>query len=138
MKNLFYFDTSIWLDFFENRDELNFKKSQLVHKLLDKIIDENNKILYSDINLIELKILGYSTYELKDMFKELKAILVFLESTKQQVGKAKDISLKRNIPKRDALHALIARDSGAVLITYDKHFQKTLEIIKPKKPQDFI
>ena len=81
METLFYFDTSIWLDFFEDRDELNFKKSQLVHKLLNKIINENDKILYSDINLIELKVLGYSTYELENMFKELKAILIFVEST---------------------------------------------------------
>ena len=138
MKKLFYFDTSIWLDFFENRDEPNFQKGELVNKLLNKIINENDKILYSDINLIELKALGYSAYELKDMFKELKAILFFVESTNYQIGKAKDISAKRSIPKGDALHAIIARDNHAILITFDDHFKKIVDITKPYKPQDII
>ena len=138
MKKLFYFDTSIWLDFFENRNEPNFPKGELVNNLLNKIINENDKILYSDLNLIELKILGYSTYELKDMFKVLKAILIFVESTNSQIGKAKDISAKRSIPKGDALHAIISRDNHAILITFDNHFKKLVDIIKPHKPQEVI
>ena len=72
------------------------------------------------------------------MFKSLKLILIFVESTEKQIGKAKDLSLKRNIPKRDALHALIARDNNAILVTLDKHFQQIRDIIEPKRPQDLI
>ena len=134
----FYFDTSIWLDFFEDRDELNLPKGQWAHKLLNKILEQNSKIVVSDNNVYELRLIGYSQYEINDMFKNLKPLIIFVESTNKQIGKAKDIALKRKIPRRDALHALIARDNKAILITLDKHFQKIQDIIKTKRPKDVI
>jgi predicted nucleic acid-binding protein len=134
----YYFDTSIWLDFFENRNEPNFPKGKWARKLIDKIIKEDSKIIISDNIIYELKVLGNSQYEINDMFKPFKQIFIFTESTKKQLGKSKDLSFKRKIPKRDALHALIARDNKAILITLDEHFRKISDIIKPKKPKDFI
>ena len=61
-----------------------------------------------------------------------------MESTEKQARKAKDLSSKRDIPKGDALHALIARDNKATLVTLDNHFKKLLDITKPKRPQDLI
>ena len=133
-----YLDTSIWLDFFENRNEPNLPKGDWAHKLLDKITKNNDKVIYSDNNIYELNIVGYSTYELDNMLQPLKPILIFVESTEKQISKAKDLSLKRNIPKRDALHALIARDNKSILVTLDRHFQKIRDIVKPKRPQDLI
>ena len=72
------------------------------------------------------------------MLQPIKPILIFVESTEKQIGKAKDLALKRDIPKRDALHSLIARDNKAILITLDKHFQKLLDIIKPKSPKELV
>lgn len=106
--------------------------------MLNRIINGNNKILYSDINLIELKVLGYSIYELRNMFEELKPLLIFVESINSQIGKAKDISAKRHIPKGDVLHAILARDNRATLITFDNHFKKLGDIIKSYKPQEII
>ena len=105
---------------------------------MNKIIKNDNIIIYSDNNLFELIALGYSQYELEKMFGSLRPILFFVESTEKQIGQAKDLSFKRNIPKRDALHALIARDNKAILVTLDKHFQKLGGIIDPKRPQDLI
>ena len=59
-------------------------------------------------------------------------------STEKEKGVAKDLSFKRKIPWGDALHALIARDNGAVLIATDKHFQKMEDITKPIRPQEII
>lgn len=134
----FYFDTSIWLDFFENRDKPNLPKGKWAHELINKIIREDSKVIYSDHNLVELEIAGYSSYEIDNLFNKIKSILVFVESTEKEIGKAKDLSLKRNIPKGDALHALIARDNKSILITLDKHFQKVKDITKPNNPKDFI
>ncbi|MBS3110269.1 PIN domain-containing protein [Candidatus Woesearchaeota archaeon] len=61
-----------------------------------------------------------------------------MESTEKQTGKAKDLSSKRKVPKADALHAVLARDNKAVLVTLDKHFKKLSDISKPKRPQDLI
>ncbi len=138
MPEHFYLDTSIWLDFIEDRDEPNFPKSEWTHQLLNKITKNNDKVIYSDAVLFELNVAGYNSYEIKNIFKSIRQILIFVEATEKQVGKAKDLALKRDIPKRDALHAIIARDNKAVLITFDRHFQKLADIIQPKRPQDFI
>ena len=134
----YYLDTSIWLDLFENRNEPNQPKGDWAHKLLNKIIESNDALIYSDIVLLELRVVGYQSHEIKELFENIKPILMFSESTEKQVRKARDLSSKREIPKGDALHALIARDSKATLVTLDNHFKKLLDITKPKKPQDII
>jgi len=83
-------------------------------------------------------LIGYPIFDIKNIFKPFKPILIFVESTKKEIGKAKDLSLKRNIPKRDALHALIARDNRAILVTLDEHYKKLKDIIETKRPQDLI
>ena len=134
----YYLDTSIWLDFFENRNEPNLPIGDWAHKLLDKLIENNGKAIYSDILILELGLVGYQPDEIEKLFEDLKSILIFVESTEKQMRKAKDLSSKRNIPKGDALHALIARDNKALLITLDNHFKELLDITKPKRPQDII
>ena len=131
-------DTSIWLDFFENRNEPNLPKGNWAHKLLSKITENNDKAIYSDIVLLELGVAGYQFHEIEKLFEKIKPILIFAESTEKQARKAKDLSSKRDVPKGDALHALIARDNKATLVTLDNHFKKLVDIIKPKKPQDII
>ena len=132
----FYLDTSIWLDFLENRNEPNFPKGDLAKELISKIINEDDKIIFSDNNAVELKTIGYSDFEIEELFGTLP--LIYVESTGKEIGKAKDLALKRNIPKRDALHALIARDNNALLITFDNHFNKLIDIIMPHNPKEFI
>ena len=134
----YYFDTSIWLDFFEDRDEPNLPKGKWSTELIEKIIRNDDKIIYSEVVKDELIEQRYNLYEIDDLFQSLKKILIFTEVTKKQFGIAKDIALKRDIPTRDALHALIARDNKAVLVTLDHHFKKILDITKPNKPQDLI
>lgn len=55
MGKKFYLDTSIWLDFFENRDEPNLPKGQWANDLLNKIVKDDDLIIYSDNNLYELE-----------------------------------------------------------------------------------
>ena len=55
MRKVFYFDTSIWLDFLENRNEPNIPKGRWVQELVSRIIQSGHKIVYSDLNIIELK-----------------------------------------------------------------------------------
>ncbi len=135
---IYYFDTSIWLDFFENRDEPNFPKGELSHRLINKIINADDKVIYSDHVIIELKSLGFSIYDIKEMFRPLRRIIIYVNSTPKQFGKAKDIALKRNIPKGDALHALIARDNKAIMVTWDRDFQELKDIVDCNNPRDLL
>lgn len=134
----YYLDTSIWLDFFENRNEPGIPKGDWANEVINKIISEDDRIVYSDNVVYELEGLGYAQYQIIEMFSRLKEILIFVEATDKQIGKAKDLAAKRNIPKRDALHALIARDCKSTLITLDRHFREISDITKPVRPQDVI
>ena len=95
-------------------------------------------MIFSDNNIYELNLLGYPLYELGRIFRPLKPILLFVESTEKQNKKARDLSSKRDVPQRDALHALIARDNRSILVTLDRHFQKLRDITPPNRPQDLI
>ncbi len=81
---------------------------------------------------------GYSRYDLNDLFFPFKNNLIFIEANKEQVGRGRDISYKRNVPHGDAIHALIARDNNLNLITFDEHFKELSDITTPLKPQNFL
>jgi len=134
----FYFDTSIWLDFFEKRNEPSLPKGDFVIKLVDKILKNNFRIVYSEVVKNEMIELGYLRYDLEPLFFPLKSFLIYVESNKKQFGKAKDLSKKREIPLFDALHAILARDSRSTLITRDRHFDMIKDIIRTQKPEEFI
>lgn len=138
MKKEYYFDTSIWLDFFENRDKPNMPKSEWARKLVRKIISEKNKILISEAVKNELMGLSYSRYEIEMLFGPFRNNIVEIYTNKKQYGKAKDLKKKRKIPFLDALHAVLARDSKAIMVTRDLHFNKLLDITKYKKPEELI
>ncbi len=86
----------------------------------------------------ELKASDYGTFEIEDLFKPIRQILIYAEPTKKQYGKAKDLAAKRKVPLLDAMHAIIARDEKAILVSRDNHFKKLLDITKPKKPEEII
>ncbi len=138
MPKKYYFDTAIWLDFFESRDDPNIPKGEWARRLLRKIIENDERIVVSDHNLTEMNAIGYPVWEIDRLFKPLRPILVFVEASRKEIGKAKDLAQKRNVPKGDALHALIARDNKATLVTLDKHFQELKDLAEPKRPQDLI
>ena len=127
----YYFDTSIWIDIFEGRDRLS-------KKLLDKIIYEDNRIVYSQAIIAELIGFGYHFFDIKDLFRPFRYILTYVLIAKHNLGKAKDLASKRGIPKRDALHALLAREYRAILVTRDRDFERLRDIIISKRPEELI
>lgn len=138
MSKGYYLDTSIWLDFFENRNEPKIQKGTWAKMLIGKIINDNSKIILSEVVKNEMIALGYSRYEIEDLFKPFQRIIVNIYSTRRQFGLAKDLSKKRKVPLFDCLHAVLARDHRATMVTLDKHFNKLLDIIKYRKPNEII
>lgn len=128
----FYLDTSIWLDFFENRGN----NGNAAYKLLKFIINRNYKMIFSEAIKDELLEYGLSIEDIRGFLSIFKRNILCLYINKKQFGKAKDISNKRNIPVFDVLHAIIARDNSAVMITRDRHFDELLDIVKYKKPEE--
>lgn len=129
----FYFDTSIWLDFFEKRGE----HGETVLTLITKIIKEEFKIAYSDMTIKELRNLGYTNEEINSIFSVVKPNNIKrIHITKEQKEEAQKLALQRKLPKGDTIHAILARDNFVQLISRDKHFQKLKDITKVKKPEE--
>lgn len=138
MEKRYYFDTSIWLDFLEKRDEPNMPKGEWATRLVEKIIRERDKIIFSDVNMMELRGAGYSDFDMEDILDELDDIIIKVEASEKEIGRSKDLASKKGIPRGDALHALIARDNNSVLVTLDHDFKELTDIIKPYRTNDLV
>lgn len=135
MINEFYLDTSIWLDFYEKRGE-NGEKAL---KLIEGIIRENLTIYYSDLNIKELKDLGYSQEEIYEIFRIAKPDNIRkIHIYDKQIEEAEKIGKIRSVPIRDVLQAILCRDNFLELISRDKHFNQLRDITITKLPEDFI
>ncbi|MDO8642753.1 MAG: PIN domain-containing protein [Candidatus Woesearchaeota archaeon] len=131
----FYFDTSIWMDIYDERGH----NGEVARKLMEKIVMDDDIVLYSDAIVAELKKLGFSEYEINQMFSIAKPDHIRrVQSTKNQIEEAQRVAQQRDVPRRDALHAILARDHEAQLISRDWDFEKLRDITKAKKPEDLI
>lgn len=129
----FYPDTSIWLDVYEKRG----KNGELSLRLFSKIIKENLHIHYSDLNVKELKNLGYAS-EISKIFDVFKLNLRKVHIYKKQIDEANKISKAKNVPRKDVLQAILCRDNFLQLISRDRHFERLRDITIAKLPEDFI
>jgi len=118
----YYADSCIWIDFLEDRYKIN---------LFEECFKNKEELLISDVLMDEL-----SPYIKLDNMKiilyllDSKHLLCRVRSTPEQRIEAQNIAKERNIPPGDALHAIIARDYNATLVTRDKHFLQLRDICK--------
>jgi predicted nucleic acid-binding protein len=134
----YYFDTSIWMDIFENRKGFSGEPiGKYGRKLLATIILNNYHVVVSDETSKELS--DYcGSFMVNALLTNLgKNILkvVFTDSEKEEALRT---SQERNVPFGDALHAIIARDTHSVLIARDNHFRLLDDICPHFKPEDLL
>lgn len=135
MADVFYFDTAIWLDFYEKRGA----RGKAAKRLIRKIIEEDCLVLYSIMNIRELKKLGFFTSQIQNILSILKPDgIKFIQVSKSQIDECTKISSQRGVSKGDVLHAILARDNEANLITRDLDFKKLKDISIPRLPEEFI
>lgn len=131
----YYFDTSIWIDVYDKREY----NGEVAFRLLNKIIESNKIIIYSDVVVFELKRLGFSEYEINQMFGIAKPDHIKrINATPHQLQEAARLAKQRDIPLRDAAHAVISRDCMAQLVSRDRDFEKLKDITLTKRPEDLI
>ncbi len=131
----YYLDTSIWLDHYEKRG-MNGKNA---FKLILKIIEEDSLIIYSDFHIRELKHLGYDINEIYAIIKIAKpGNIKKVQINRNQSEEAKQLASLKNIPRGDALHAILARDNNAIMITRDQDFLKLSHIVEVRQPEDLL
>lgn len=139
MANRFYIDTCIWRDYYENRSD-NFRPlGEWALKFLKEAVNNDDLILYSDLTIKEL-CTKYTPEEIKNIFEviEKRDILTQVNIIEPQVKEAMLIRTKRNLAFGDVLHAILARDNNAMLITRDEHFLELNDLVTIKKPEELI
>jgi len=134
----FYIDTSIWVDLYEDRIGYNGEPlGDYALKLFYFIRSKNHSLFISDLLIKELQTL-YSSEQINGLINPFLDVVVRVKSDSDSVLKAKKLSLERNIPAGDALHALIAKKHSLTLISRDKHFKQLSDVCDCYKPEDII
>ena len=138
-KNLYLLDTQIWIDHYLERGPDGIYGDQAL-KLILKIIEDDSKVVFSNFNEKEMKDIGLSQTEINSLLSMIKPDHIKRVSvTKVQFEEAHRLAEQRDIPLGDSIHALIARDNDAQLVSRDeKDFIRIKDITKYKEPKDLI
>ena len=133
----YYLDTSIWIDFYDDRKDSSKDLGKYAFDLLIKIYSSNGRIIVSSVLLHELSS-HYTLDQIRGFTVLFRNIIERAEYTEKQEEEAKRIAKERSVPKGDAFHAILARDNNAVLVSRDRHFQLLKDICKFVMPEDVI
>jgi len=137
MKRKYYLDTSIWIDYYEDRKYRFRPLGEWAHRLLSMIEYDKDDLLISDVLEEELE-RRFSKEKVDALLNTYRMRIKRIESSEKQLNEAKILAKKRGVPKEDALHAIIARDKKALLIARDHHFENLFDITISNKPEDLI
>ncbi len=136
MKKRFYLDTCIWRDLLEDRKSGFSYLGEYAFQFLKKCRENDYKVLFSELVFDELKTY-FSKEEINSLLEPFLDLLVFVDYTKEETIEVRLVV--RNISKVhfvDVLHAIVARDNNAIVITRDKHFEKLTKIVTSLRPED--
>ena len=138
MQRMFYLDTAIWRDYFEDRKDNLRPLGEFAFQFLKACEKQGCEVLVSDIVILELEA-RLPKERVKEIFSSFTSIIRNVVASEVQVSEARKEWQKRNraLPFKDVLHAVIARDHCAVLVARDNHFFEFLSsIVEVKKPED--
>ncbi|MBI2530013.1 MAG: PIN domain-containing protein [Candidatus Diapherotrites archaeon] len=135
-----FVDTNIFADYYLDRSNHVVPLGEFAFQLIKRSISCEFYILTSDDVITELKrILNKKENELNEIiFKELIATkkIQFIKASENQAIEAEKLSGERNIPRNDALFAVLARDNKALLISRDNHYYAIGDIAEVRKPEE--
>ncbi|MBW3019233.1 hypothetical protein KY329_03550 [Candidatus Woesearchaeota archaeon] len=131
-------DTSIWIDLYENRVGFNNEPlGDYAFRLFCLIKSTGCKIVITDSIIRELEV-NYPIPAIRGMMKPFEIVIDNIISSRRQINEAKIIAETRNVPKGDALLAIIARDNNLLMVSRDKHFYQLADICEFHTPEDLI
>ncbi|PIN69600.1 hypothetical protein COV93_04970 [Candidatus Woesearchaeota archaeon CG11_big_fil_rev_8_21_14_0_20_43_8] len=139
MQKRYYFDTAIWRDYYENRDDGIRPLGEFALQAIYAILRNHDFILYSKVVEDELK-KEYDSRQITEIFSiaKEKQGLIKVDVKYNQRKIARKLCQMHDVPFSDALHAVLARDNHAVLITRDHHFERLVDITQVTNPESLI
>ena len=135
----YYIDAAIWRDFHENRTDRFRPLGEWAFELFRKIKIAKEKVLYSDMVVDELS----KDFDKNDIAKIFSIIseanlLEKVEIKEEQIKEAAGLCKQLKISFGDCLHAILARDNDAIMVTRDKHFAELQDLVDVKNPEELI
>ncbi len=132
---LYYLDTSIWLDYYEQRG----KHGEYARRFLEKIAHSEDIVIVSDVLIKELLHIGFPLKTVLSFFQIIKPYhYSFVQLTKIQRQLARRLSLQYHIPWHDAAHFLLAKEYNAILVSYNYHFLTLKSFIEVSTPEALL
>ena len=139
MTEKYYLDTCIWRDHYEDRVGPQGRPlGKYASELFVKIMKNKDTIIFSTHIIYEMK-KAFASEEVEEMFHVLyiMKILQNVEITKVDWDEARRLAEEREVSRSDALHAILARNNNAILVTQNiKDFEKFADMILIKRPEE--
>jgi len=105
--------------------------------ILASVLEQKDRITITDLLVSELK-RYYTLEQINGMFAPFERLIDRINATSNEREEALTLSISRDVPRGDALHAIIARDHGLILISRDNHFKTLQDITQYHLPEEFI
>ena len=138
MQKRYYIDTCIWIDYFENRKDRFRPLGEWAILLINKIIANEDIILYSNLTLEELSTV-HRHFKAEMLFEIVPAeLLIKIIVSGPELQEAIKRARLLHTPLKDTIHAIVARDNKAILVTRDKHFLLIEIDVEIKRPEELI
>jgi len=134
----FYVDTNIWLDFALDRKDSIRPLGEFAFQFFKKCIRNRWIVIYSNLVLRELS-KQMEPEEINERCFSIVSeenLLRKVSFSEEQGEEAKAICKRLKVPFADAVHAVIARDENATLISRGTHFGPLSEIISVALPEE--
>jgi len=125
MVQKFYLDTAIWRDYFEDRKDGIRPLGEFAFQFLKRCEERKDFVIVS--TAVRKELLDYYSEErVNAVFSSFKDTIIDVEYSKGQAAEAFSfwVGHKKKFPLYDVLHSIIARDSCAVVIARDRHFEE--------------
>jgi len=136
MAGIFYLDTAIWRDYFEDRKDNLRPLGEFAFRFLKNCERNGCIVLYSEAVVQELETY-FSKGKVTEVFSSFTEFLREVPISDAQISKARKIVTRiEGTHLKDALHAILARDNGAVMVARDRHFDVLVDFVEVAKPED--
>lgn len=135
----YYIDSSVWRDLHEDRSDRFRPLGEWAFELFRMIRETRGIVLYSSLVIKEL-LKDFNEDEIDNIFEIVskKHLLKKVKITNEQRQEAAKACKGLEVPFGDYLHAILARDNNAIMVTRDKHFWELQHIVEISKPEDLI
>jgi len=81
---------------------------------------------------------SFLTGSIQLFLTEFRDSIVRVPYTFVQAEQARLIAEEKHVPYKDALHAVLAKEHKAILVTRDKHFIKLSDVVESFDPKDLV